>query len=198
MTSDLILADLALASYDLPATIETADIHALIRDVDGITYVSPRGTNPHHLIDLMRDAGAGVTRADPILGDADETLLADAEQLAWRILPRIKGAWAGGAHSKGAAELLYLAAIMAYLGRPPLRIAAFEPPRVGLLGGLVDPAWCALYRHGEDPITELPPWRVHPLPLTALAWVGPRPLDPLDYHAMAGVRAAVAARETMV
>lgn len=192
MITDLLLADLALASYDLPATIETPNVHALIKESDGVVLLALRGTAD--AIALLRDAEALHERDDPILGRTPDSFAADAEQILWRIFARFTGPWAGGAHSKGGSELLDLAAMMRVIGRPPVRIAAFEPAPVGPLAGLIDPAWTLITRHGDDEIPEAPPWRPHPSPVTALAWVGPRPLNPLDFHAMAGVRAAIAAK----
>ena len=72
-----------------------------------------------------------------------------------------------------------------------MRLAAFEPPQLGLCNGLVAALPGIATRHGDDEITE---WPKHgqAQPLTLLPWIGPRPLDPLAYHYMQGVRAALA------
>ena len=189
--TDIDLADLALASYAEPATVETSDVHALIVERDGIQIIALRGTDPHHLIDLIRDAEAVGLRRDPILGDVSASFLGDAEQLVWRLWPSLRAPYALTGHSKGAAEAQALAAILAHMGRPPMRLAAFEPPLLWLCNGLVAALPGIATRHGDDEITE---WPKHgqAQPLTLLPWIGPRPLDPLAYHYMQGVRAALA------
>lgn len=190
MISDLDLADLALAAYSEPATVETDNVHALIKERDGFMLLGLRGTND--IAALLRDAEASRARRDPILGSTPDSFAADAEQILWRIFFRFTGPWAGGAHSKGGSELLDLAAMMRVAGRPPERIVAFEPAPVGSLGGLIEPTWAKITRHGADPVTEMPPWRKHPIPVTPLAWSGSKPINPFAYHYMAGVRAALA------
>jgi hypothetical protein len=189
------LADLALASYTEPATIETGDAHVLVKERAGIIFVSPRGTNPKVLRDDLRDLGAAWVRNDDILRRCPSTITADAEQIVWRLLPYLRAKpWAGGAHSKGAGELLLVAAMLTHGGLPPLRIGAFEPLRVGPCGDLLKADTCLLTRHGLDEITEVPPWLGHPLAITPLVWIGPAPTDPLiQYHDLAGVRASIAA-----
>ena len=194
LITDLRLADLALAAYSEAATIETDDVHALLVEEDGVLLVGLRGTNPAKWVDLWRDAASIVLRRDPILGPTPDSFLTDAEQLVWRLAPRIRSRpWAIGAHSKGAAEAQAAAAIATFMGWPPVRLAAFAPPPMGRLGGWLDGVPSGAYRHGEDPITDDEFGRGRPTPLIPLAWTGPKPLDPLDYHSMEGYRAALAA-----
>jgi hypothetical protein len=188
--SPVALADFALATYAEPPTLITPHAQVLIKQLDGVTLIGPRGTAD--LDAVLRDIEAAVERDDAILGRTPNSFAADAEEIAWRIFSRITGPWAGGAHSKGGSELLVLAAMMRYAGRPPAQIAAFEPAPVGTLNGLIDPASTLITRHGEDPVPVAPPWRPHPAPVTALPWRGAPTLDLGAYHAMAGVRAALA------
>jgi len=188
---DLDLADLALASYSEPATVETPNVHALIKERDGLVLLGLRGTAD--FVALMRDAMAAHERDDPILGKTPDSFAADAEQILWRIFSRFNGPWVGGGHSKGGSEILDVAAMMRVIGRPALRIGAFEPAPTGLLGGYIDPATTLITWHGKDPVPAAPPWRRHPVAVTHLPWRGAEPINPLDYHSMAGVRAAMAA-----
>jgi hypothetical protein len=187
-------ADVALACYSTPPTIETDDVHALLVDAfdlaPGLVIVGLEGTNPRRLVDLWRDAAAIDIRRDPLLGDVPESFAGDAEQLFWRILPKLEPGrpFAITGHSKGASEAQLLATMFALVGRAPVFLAAFEPAAVGDLRGLIkDLPWLAT-RHGRDPITFLPPGRPHAQPLLQLPWDGPVPADPLDYHGMQGVR----------
>jgi hypothetical protein len=171
----LVYADLALASYTEPATIETPDIHALIKDVDGFTLVGLRGTNPAKFVDLGRDLLASQTRA--------ESFLADAEQLAWRLVRRLTGPYGIGAHSKGGAEGQALAAIMTYLGKPPAALYTWGSPQMGKLGGLIATLPGADFARQHDPIPD-EPRRGTPRPRVILPWPGPAPFNRIDCHAM--------------
>jgi len=189
------LAVAAVASYSQPATIETDDVHALLIEEDGCLVVALRGTNPEHWIDLWRDAEAAIMRHDPILGAVPESFAEDAEQLLWRLLPRLKPGqpvYLAG-HSKGASEAQILAAMMAHAGFAPAFLAAFEPAPVGTLQGLLKTQAGIATCLGHDPIPRLPLGRPHAQELTLLPWSGVPPFDQLRYHAMEGVRAALLA-----
>lgn len=195
MITDLHLAELSLAAYSTPATVETHDAHALITEEPDGLIIALRGTDPKKLVDLWLDATAVEDRDDPILGKTPESFLGDAEQLYWRISPKVKynqPVYICG-HSKGAAEANALAAMFVFAWRAPVRLTVFAPPQMGVLGGYVSALPGYAFRHGDDPITELPPGRSQPRSLTALPWVGPKPLDKLDYHSMAGYLQAVQA-----
>jgi hypothetical protein len=190
-------ADVALACYATPPTIETEDVHALLVDAadlaPGLVIVGLEGTDPRRAVDLWRDAAALAERDDPLLGRVPRSFASDAEQLFWRLLPRLgpDRPFALTGHSKGASEAQLLAAMFALAGRAPVFLAAFEPAAVGDLRDLLsDLPWLAT-RHGRDPVTWLPPGRAHAQPLLEIPWDGPPPADPLDYHAMQGVRDAL-------
>lgn len=191
MISDLTLADLSLAAYTEPATIETDDVHALLRDVDGILVIALRGTNPWHFVDLWRDLSAIAVRHDPIFGAVSESFFADAEQLVWRLWPLLTGPYALTGHSKAGPEAQAAAAMLTHMGRPPIRLSVFEPAQLGTLGGAVAGLPGIATRLGEDPVTQAPENRGHAQPLTLLPWSGGVVVDPLEYHAMAAVREAV-------
>lgn len=195
MISDSRLAQLALASYSQPATIETADIHAVITQEDGYVVIALRGTNPAHLVDLLRDVGADETRHDPILGATPETFLADAEQLAWRLDKYLHDPWIGTAHSKGAGEIQDLAAVLTYMGRPPTRLVTFAAPQVGKLNGLIATVPGRDYAMQHDLVPDVPPNRGIPRSWTQIPWIGPVPLDRLECHSMALYAERVAAVE---
>lgn len=186
-------AGVALAAYTSPASIETDVVHALIVEAPDLTIVGLRGTDPWQLIDLFIDAAAAVERDDPILGRAPASFLADAEQLFWRLLPKLPAdrPFAIAGHSKGASEAQLLAAMFKAIGRPAAFLGAFEPAAVGLLNGLLSAGPGLATRHGLDPITDLPPGRAHAQILCALPWLGPPARTPLDYHSMQGVNDAL-------
>src|SRR5476649_757852 len=114
---DLVLArhcaEVALAAYQTPPTIQTEDVHALILETDQLVTVGLEGTDPRRLVDLWRDASAVALRSDPLLGPVPASFTADAEQLFWRLLPKIPAGkpFAITGHSKGASEAQLLAAM---------------------------------------------------------------------------------------
>jgi hypothetical protein len=191
-------AEIALAAY-AGATIETKDVHALIVEDPDILWIGLRGTDD--FIAVLRDAAAAFERNDPILGCTPNSFAEDVEEIFWRILPKLpQGKAIGiGAHSKGASEAQILAAMFAYAGRPVSWLGAFEPAPVGTLSGwLKDQPGIATWR-GEDidrplirdPVPAMPLGRPHAMPMTALAWWGPTPLNLANYHSMSGVLEAV-------
>lgn len=191
-------AELALAAYRA-VTIETADVHALIVDDPDILWIGLRGTSD--FIALLRDAGAATERNDPILGPTPHTFAEDAEEIFWRLLPKLPASKPIGiaGHSKAASEAQDLCAMFRYAGREPAWLGAFEPAPVGTLKGrLKDQPGIATWR-GEDitrplvrdPVPAMPLGRPHAMSMTALAWWGPTPLDLVDYHSMAGILEAV-------
>jgi hypothetical protein len=187
-------AEIALAAYGA-VTVETEDIHALIVDDPDILWIGLRGTAD--FVALLRDAAAAYERNDPILGKTPDTFASDAEQLFWRLwpkLPLIKLIGITG-HSKGASEAEDLAAMFGNAGRRPSWLGAFEPAPVGPLNGLITglpgiATWRGIdttHLLLRDPVPAAPEWRPHAYALTLLPWTGERPLDPLDYHSMDGV-----------
>ena len=193
MITDLDLADWALAAYARPATIETDDAHALIGAANGVQVIAMRGTDPTHFIDLIRDAEAVGLRNDPIFGPVSASFIEDAEEIVWRLWPLLADPFAITGHSKGGDDAQGVGAILTRMGRPPIRLSVFEPAQLGRLNGTLDPIPGIATRHGEDEITQFPLDRGHAQRLVELPWTGGLVLNPLDYHAMAGVRAAVAA-----
>jgi hypothetical protein len=191
LITTLQLADASLAAYVLQATVETDDVHCVISQVGDTQVIALRGTDPDHFIDLLLDAKAIFSRDDPILGSCSESFVADAEQLLWRLWPLLRDPFAITGHSKGASEAQALAAMLTHMGRPPICVTVFEPAQVGTLNDILLKLPGIATRHGGDFVTQEPSGRGHAQPLTLLPWVGPRPLNPIAYHAMAGVRAAV-------
>jgi hypothetical protein len=86
-------------------------------------------------------------------------------------LKAIKPPFALTGHSLGAALALLIGALLIDEGRPPVKIGAFAPPRVGgdrFVSVATSVPFCA-YRFGDDPVTDVPltlqdfPYRQVPL-----------------------------------
>jgi hypothetical protein len=192
MITDLDLADWALKAYAQPATIETADVHCLVGEAEGVQILALRGTDPRRPVDLLRDAEAAGVRDDPILGPVSESFLADAEQLAWRVAAILSPGFVVTGHSKGAADAQALAALLAYMGKAPARLTTFASPQLGLLPGMIGTLPGTDYVMQHDPIPDVPPNRGRPRTITMLPWIGAVPFDRLECHAMMGYRDAIA------
>lgn len=186
-TADLL--DVAQAAYG-PADVESNICHAVIRQYPGCTAVGFRGTDPHSMLDLLRDMDALHT-FDPVLGSVHDGFLDDVLSIAWRLVPSLPASniYVTG-HSKGGAEALIFSAMLAYLDRPPVLVTTFGSACPGAL-----PLAAALpgidYRHGTEPVPLLPLDMGRP---RALAVVGTG--GGIDAHYLTAYRAAVLAAET--
>ena len=196
--TDLDLAAASLASYNVPATVETGDARAVLSLVKGVQVIACVGTRS--MADLWRDISAVVTRCDPQYGAISDAFFSEAEQLLWRIWPLLTSApVAVTGHSKGAAEAQALALLLMRMGRTVWRLGAFEPPQLGTLNGALDivPGIATRQQINDlmgDPITSMPIARGHAQKLTVLEWPGLPPLDVLAYHKMSGIYAAMQRR----
>ena len=193
MTPDQQLGLLSQQAYSLPATVETEDAHALIRERDdGVVMIAPRGTVPTNWIDLWRDVSAIQRRNDPILGHGPDSILADCEQLAWRLYPLIRDreVWMGG-HSKGGGEGQGLAAIFLQMGVKVTRLTTFAALRMGALGGIISsiPGFDFVFDH--DKVPQEPPNELIPRIHTVLPWTKPQSIDPLEYHSLTNLIGAI-------
>ncbi len=191
------LAMLAEASYTSQATYERFDIHGIRTDRDGTPIVTFRGTND--AIALWRDLCAvGLATFDhPELGPIHADIFDGVMQVFEAIDHDLGDAPAiFNGHSKGGLEAQYAAALRRLRGRPVAGIWTLGAPRGGSLKGLLLDAPGADFRHGHDPIPELPSWLGHPRPTTPLAEGKPPPI--LDFfkicdHRIASYRAALPA-----
>ena len=196
--SDLDLAAASLASYNVPATVETGDARAVLSLVGRTQVIACVGTRD--MADLWRDISAVVTRHDPQYGVISDAFFSEAEQLLWRLWPLLTdNPIAITGHSKGAVEAQALAFLLGQMGRSVCRLAAFEPPQLGTLNGALDlvPGIATRQQVNDilgDPITSVPMARGHAQKLTVLQWPGLPPLDVLAYHKMSGIYAAMQRR----
>ena len=97
-------------------------------------------------------------------------------------------------HSMGGANALIAAALWKHAGGALGRVTAFEPPRVGMLGGKLAGEAVLLTRVGIDPVPEvpvLPPFHCHPAELTRLPNCGP--WSAIGCHEIVNVAAAIEA-----
>ena len=72
-------------------------------------------------------------------------------------------------HSLGAALAVCAAISLELAGRPPLAVWGFEPPRIGptfAIAHFLSAVPIYLYRHGSDPVPDLPLGWQHAAPLT--------------------------------
>lgn len=79
----------------------------------------------------------------------------------------------------------------------PTGLYAFEPPNIAgnaVLRGLIESAGTMnlCTRHGLDPVPDMPPWLDQALDLADIGKVLSTELDPIWYHLMENVRAALA------
>lgn len=189
--SDADLIDASQAAYG-EASIESANCHALIREIGGVAIVAFRGTDPRRLIDILQDLHAGVTR-DPLLGDLHAGFLEDVASVAWRLIPRLQGLpVAVTGHSKGGAEALVFSAMLAALARPPVRVSTFGAARTGRGSflPLVAPLAGCDYRYGSDPVPFAPPYFGTPRPLVQIGHPGDR-IGVLEDHALSAYQSAL-------
>lgn len=189
-------AALARASYD-PARVPTWQTPGLCRafldrDAAGRPIVTIEGTRPEVVGDWLRDLDQLPLKTDPALGDMADGFGRDVLSVIFRIFHDLKGepiGWNG--HSKGGSECLIGAAMWKLAGEKLLRVTAFEPARVGLLGHLLDGEDVLITQCGCDEVPDQPKWLPHPAPVTLLKTVSL--LGPVGCHEMENVEAAVAA-----
>lgn len=170
----------------------------LDQDQDGMPVITCEGTRPTFLGDWKADFDQEDFTIDPTIDPVPHGWGQCMVWVMYRLFakfddPTVRVGWNG--HSMGAADALIGAAIWKLAGRPLGRVTAFEPGRVGRLGGILDDESVLITHVGEgisgDPVPGEAPWRVHPTPETMLprqnGWT------PIDCHEMMNVAAAVAA-----
>ena len=192
--SDTQLCAAAAAAYVSPATFAVSDIHAVVTAVGGLTVVAFRGTVPTSWRDWFRDVDAVPTPVmdHPRLGLCHRGFMGGAEAILPMLLPILNGPFALTGHSLGGALAVSAAALLADLGRPPVVLTTFGAPRVGIGGRLAEVLAGVpgrSYRHGNDPVVEVPIWPFrHHRPLTD---IGASVIDAIADHAISGYAAAL-------
>lgn len=137
MITDLALCAQSAAAYDraAPGTrLHWQDMSALVtEEADGFV-MAVEGTDPRNWLNLIRDANVASfpMKDDPELGPIPE----GAEQAAVGFLPMIEeivgsSPWNATGHSLGGQVAVILAARMRQIGKPPLRLVPFDPPKSG-------------------------------------------------------------------
>ena len=192
---DLILCSAAQSAYSTPATfIAGGDVHAVVTDHDGLTVVAFRGTVPTSWDDWFRDFAAWPYRIaeHPHLGLCHEGFLRGAVD----ILPQLTSVLSAAkpfvltGHSLGGALAIAAAALLVDGGLSPAHLTTFGAPRVGMaLGPLLAQIEGRRFRHGDDPVPEVPSWPY----LTDRPWtaIGSPALNPIDDHEISGYAAAL-------
>lgn len=187
--SDFELAGLAAGAYAVPASYAAGDV-AAVRTGNVVAF---RGTRPDALADWLRDLDA-VPVYDQVLGYCHRGFIDGARAtlpliLADRAVPLLLVG-----HSLGGALALLTAALLLAERRPVLGVATFGAPRAagGRLRAALMETTVRQYRHGDDPVTEVPFLPLvfeHPTQLIA---IGQPSVDPLTDHAISGYLAALA------
>lgn len=167
LPSDSELVDAAALTYKSTASPLAQDfdrsvVAYLTAQPDSMNVLAIEGT--HDVLGWALDflalpISAHAPKQHPTLGMLHAGFLAAAEALLPRIAVAVVGKpWVITGHSLGAALALLVGALMADEDNPPLKIAAFAPPRVG--GPHFLEALAAIpisaYRFGNDPVTEVP------------------------------------------
>lgn len=191
-------AEICAAAYDpaAPAVIERGDVKVIRRELPGLVAYATRGTRITNLEDVRRDLDC-LPVEYPGLGHLHDGFARGAllvlDELAAAIAGETLPVWLLG-HSLGAAMALDQAAMLQLRSIAVAGAVTFGCPRPGFstLRALLQdlPGWD--FRHGDDPITEIPPgfWHARPtmVPLGRVA-IGDI-LDPLHDHYEAGYIAA--------
>lgn len=183
-------ADLCRASvsaYSAPATfIADGDVHAVVTARGDLTVIALQGTVPTDWRDWFRDFAAWpeLLIDHPSLGPCHAGFVSGAEA----ILQQVRGVvsqsrpFAVTGHSKGGALAIATGALLMDCGLMPLRVTTFGAPRVGMapLAEILSKAPGRRYRHGDDPVPEVPCWPYR----NDRGWtrLGDPGLDPIEDH----------------
>ena len=195
--ADTVLCAAALAAYSTPATFAWQDVHAVLSEVDGVAIVAFRGTVPSSWEDWFRDCAAWpcMLTDHPIIGPCHTGFANGADALLHQlrgVLSRDKPFMLTG-HSLGGALAIATGALLSDCGLPASCLTTFGAPRVGMapLSGILTPIQGHRYRHGDDPVPEVPTWPY----LTDRAWthIGTPGANPIADHAIAAYAAALEA-----
>ena len=193
--ADTVLCAAATAAYSTPATFAYQDVHAVLTVVDDVQIIAFRGTVPTSWRDWFRDCAAWPTCLidHPILGPCHSGFADGADALLHQlrgVLSRDKPYMLTG-HSLGGALAIASGAMLIDCGLPPTALTTFGAPRVGMapLAGILTPIAGHRYRHGDDPVPEVPTWPY----LNDRPWtpIGTASLDPIDDHALSGYAACL-------
>ena len=100
-------------------------------------------------------------------------------------------------HSEGAALAVIYAGMLCHIGKPPSIVYCFEPPRLCMddtLRGILDRAGVTVFATCccIDPVPWVPPLMSFPGELAHIGKFDPAHLDPVWYHLIANVEAALA------
>lgn len=197
LLSNIEAVELVSASYGAPPSITgSSDFHPIrvhFVQVGEVLYVTPEGSRtPGDWRDNF-DTLARLdveTKGHPSAGLVHSGFLESSLSVLGQVKARIAGRpFAIAAHSRGAAQGLVLAALLADDGIMTQKIYAIEPARAFLFRLpavlaqiLFWGSWC-----GNDPVPHLPPLFEQPM----LQIIGKPALDPFENHHLASVLAAL-------
>ena len=192
--SDTALCSAAALAYSQAPTIAVGDVHAIITTIDGISIVAFRGTVPTSWADWFRDFAAWPDRLKnhPALGYCHDGFVTGADAVLPLLNAALSGPYVLTGHSLGGALAIAAGALLADCGKPPLRLTTFGAPRVGFsLTRLLAPIDGIRYRHGDDPVPEVPSFPyLNDRPWTHIG--KSNPLDPIGDHAISRYALALA------
>ena len=166
LPTDAELVDAAAATYTRTDPL-AQDVGGAIRAFltlrdDGTKVIAIEGTHDTlgWLIDFLAiPVEQHATAQHPTLGTLHAGFYSAAQVILPKIELAIKGTpWAITGHSLGAALALLIGALAAEDDNPPVKIAAFAPPRVGGpdFTAAISAISTSAYRFGDDPVTEVP------------------------------------------
>lgn len=196
--ANTVLCAAATAAYSTPATFASQDVHAVVSETDGVMIIAFRGTVPTSWEDWFRDAAAWPTRLvdHPVLGPCHDGFATGADALLHQIrgaISRDKPYMLTG-HSLGGALAIAEAGLLIDCGLAPVCLTTFGAPRVGMapLARLLAPLAGTRFRHGADPVPEVPCWPyLNDRPWTHIGVADET--NPIADHDIAAYAAALAA-----
>jgi triacylglycerol lipase len=160
---------LAQAAYDDPPDIGKADSasRAIVRQTACGLVVAFRGSDD---LDSWIHNLDAVPVSVPGMGDVHRGFYQAWQAIADQVIAAIgdKPVTLTG-HSLGAVLSIFAAASLTLIGKPPVAVFAFEPPRASFdltLRNLLAKVPLHLWRHGLDLVTNLAPGGMHPGLLT--------------------------------
>jgi hypothetical protein len=195
LPTDTARAALAAAAYDAsrePTWVTCKNTRVFLDKGETHPIITFEGTRPTLLSDWMVDLDQLPFTIDTVLNSLPAGFTAAVLSVIFQIMHDFHGTPVGfNGHSMGAAEALLAAALWVRAGLLLSRVTAFEPPRVGKLGGLLTNEDVLITHCGTDPVPAVPSWKDHPYAVDALPNLGN--WSPIACHEMANVQQALKA-----
>lgn len=191
----------ASAAYSSPPTFVVAgDVNVVFYELDDVTIVAFRGTEPTDLKDWIRDFDALPLDGGP-LGICHRGFLTGAQAALPEILARIPfhRPIAVTGHSLGGAMAICLTGLLVARGINPVVCTTFGAPAIGIdslkLRKLIAHIPGDRYHNGDDPVPYVPPYPYGQD--RKLTHIGVAKLDPIADHMIAAYSMALATISTL-